>query len=167
MTPSILDRTEDYLGRIGRYDADLRAFISVRNEAARREAAQLDGRLRNGDYIGLPAGCVIALKDNIDIAGEGTTLGSGFHSNRVPNSDAEVVRRLRRAGAVVVGKTNLHELAFGATTQNRISAPAAIPGIRKGLLAAPAAAPPRRWRQVCAKLPLALIPAAPSACQQR
>jgi aspartyl-tRNA(Asn)/glutamyl-tRNA(Gln) amidotransferase subunit A len=118
MTPSILDRTEDYLGRIGRYDADLRAFISVRNEAARREAAQLDGRLRNGDCIGLPAGCVIALKDNIDIAGEGTTLGSGFHSNRVPNSDAEVVRRLRRAGAVVVGKTNLHELAFGATTQN-------------------------------------------------
>ncbi len=118
MTSSILGRTEDYLGRIGRYDADLRAFISVRGDAARREAAELDGRLQNGDYFGLAAGCVIALKDNIDIAGEATTLGSGFHSDRVPNSDAEVVRRLRRAGAVVVGKTNLHELAFGATTQN-------------------------------------------------
>ncbi|HEY3624475.1 MAG TPA: amidase [Roseiarcus sp.] len=118
MTPSILDRTEDYLGRSSRHDADLRAFISVRNEAARREAAQLDGRLRNGDCIGLLAGCVIAFKDNIDISGKGTTLGSGFHSDRVPNRDAKVVRRLRRAGAVVVGKTNLHELAFDATTQN-------------------------------------------------
>lgn len=167
MTSSILGRTEDYLGRIGRYDADLRAFISVRGDAARREAAELDGRLQNGDYFGLAAGCVIALKDNIDIAGEATTLGSGFHSDRVPNSDAEVVRRLRRAGAVVVGKTNLHELAFGATTQNRISAPAAIPGIRKGLLAARVAAPRQRWRQVCARLPLAPIPAAPSACRRR
>jgi aspartyl-tRNA(Asn)/glutamyl-tRNA(Gln) amidotransferase subunit A len=118
MTSSILGRTEDCLGRIGRYDADLRAFISVRDEAVRREAAQLDCRLQNGDSIGLAAGCVIALKDNIDIAGEGTTLGSGYHSDRVPNNDAEIVRRLRRAGAIVVGKTNLHELAFGATTQN-------------------------------------------------
>jgi aspartyl-tRNA(Asn)/glutamyl-tRNA(Gln) amidotransferase subunit A len=118
MTPSILDRTEDYLGRSSRHDADLRAFISVRNEAARREAAQLDGRLRNGDCVGLPAGCVIAFKDNIDISGKGTTLGLGFHSDRVPNRDAKVVRRLCRAGPVVVGKTNLHELAFDATTQN-------------------------------------------------
>jgi aspartyl-tRNA(Asn)/glutamyl-tRNA(Gln) amidotransferase subunit A len=118
VTSSILGRTEDHLARIGRYNADLRAFISIRGEAARREAAELDARLQNGDSIGLPAGCVIALKDNIDIAGEGTTLGSGFHSDRVPNTDSEVVKRLRRAGAVVVGKTNLHELAFGATTQD-------------------------------------------------
>jgi aspartyl-tRNA(Asn)/glutamyl-tRNA(Gln) amidotransferase subunit A len=115
---SILGHTEDCLARIGRYDADLRAFISVRDKAARREAAELDARLQKGDSIGLPAGCVIAVKDNIDLAGEGTTFGSRFHSERAPNADSEVVRRLRCAGAVVVGKTNLHELAFGATTQN-------------------------------------------------
>src|ERR1700749_4107862 len=115
MTSSILERAEDCLARISRYDADLRAFISVRGDAVRREAAELDARLRSGDSIGLPAGCVIAVKDNIDIGDERTTLGSGFHSDRVPKRDAEVVRRLRRAGAVVVGKTNLHELAFGAT----------------------------------------------------
>jgi aspartyl-tRNA(Asn)/glutamyl-tRNA(Gln) amidotransferase subunit A len=114
----IAGRLEECLDRINRHDADLRAFISVRGGAARREAAGLDKRLESGDRTAFSGGLIVALKDNIDLAGEETTLGSGFHKGRVPKVDADLVPRLRRAGAVVIGKTNLHELAFGATTQN-------------------------------------------------
>src|SRR5262249_22443597 len=59
-----------------------------------------------------------ALKDNIDTAGVRTTVGSAFFTDRVPGRDAEVARRLREAGAVLLGKVALHEFAYGATTQN-------------------------------------------------
>ncbi len=118
MPYSILSRTEQCLEKIERYDARLRAFISVMGDDARKRAHDLEARLEAGDATGPLAGRVIAIKDNIDTAGQRTTLGSRFHAERIANDDAEVVRRLRRAGAVLIGKTNLHELAFGATTQN-------------------------------------------------
>jgi aspartyl-tRNA(Asn)/glutamyl-tRNA(Gln) amidotransferase subunit A len=118
MSGSVLSRTRRCLERIERHDPALKAFISVMADYASRRARELDARLAAGDAVGPLAGIVIAVKDNIDTAGQRTTLGSGFHAERIPNADAEVVRRLRRAGAVVIGKANLHELAFGATTQN-------------------------------------------------
>ncbi len=118
MSRSMLSRTEQCLENIERYNSRLNAFISVMADDARRCAHELDARLELGDAVGPLAGRVIAVKDNIDTAGQRTTLGSRFHAERIPNNDAEVVRRLHRAGAVVIGKTNLHELAFGATTQN-------------------------------------------------
>ena len=118
MSRSILSRTEQCLETIERHDSRLKAFISVMADDARRRAHELEARLELGDAVGALAGRVIAVKDNIDSAGQRTTLGSRFHAERIANDDAEVVRRLRRAGAVVIGKTNLHELAFGATTQN-------------------------------------------------
>jgi aspartyl-tRNA(Asn)/glutamyl-tRNA(Gln) amidotransferase subunit A len=118
MPNSILSRTEQCLQNIERHDARLRAFISVMADDARKRAHELEARLEAGDAAGPLAGCVIAIKDNIDTAGQRTTLGSGFHAERIAHDDAEVVRRLRRAGAILIGKTNLHELAFGATTQN-------------------------------------------------
>jgi aspartyl-tRNA(Asn)/glutamyl-tRNA(Gln) amidotransferase subunit A len=118
MPRSIVDRAESCLARIERYNDSLKAFITVAAQDLRRGAADADTRAEKGAPRRPLDGCLIAVKDNIDTAGQRTTLGSRFHSDRVAEVDAEVVRRLRKAGAVVVGKSNLHELAFGATGQN-------------------------------------------------
>jgi aspartyl-tRNA(Asn)/glutamyl-tRNA(Gln) amidotransferase subunit A len=94
----------------------LRALISL-NPRLAEDAEALAPRLARG---GLPsaAGLTVSVKDNIDTAGWTTTMGSAFFRNHVPARDAVVVERLKRAGALVTGKANLHEFAFGATTQN-------------------------------------------------
>ena len=94
------DRFTECLERIDRLDERLRAFLTVV-----REPGGSDGP-------------IVALKDNIETAGVRTTYASRFFADHVPEEDAEVWARLRAAGAVIVGKTNLHEFAFGATTQN-------------------------------------------------
>jgi aspartyl-tRNA(Asn)/glutamyl-tRNA(Gln) amidotransferase subunit A len=71
-----------------------------------------------GDVQGPLHGTVVALKDNIEVAGVRCTAGSAFFADHVPNRDAPVAARLRRAGAVLIGKTNLHEFAYGGTSQN-------------------------------------------------
>ncbi len=118
MSRLILDRADSYLARIEKLNGKINAFITVAAEDVRREATNADARIDGAHATGPLTGCLIALKDNIDTAGQRTTLGSRFHIDRIANDDAEVVRRLRKSGAVVIGKTNLHELAFGATTQN-------------------------------------------------
>jgi aspartyl-tRNA(Asn)/glutamyl-tRNA(Gln) amidotransferase subunit A len=106
------------LARIAAVEPRINAYISVRAEAALAEAREIDARRERGDAVGPLAGLPVAVKDNIDVAGWPSTAGSAFLADRVPDTDAEVVRRLRAADAVVVGKANLHELAYGATTNN-------------------------------------------------
>jgi aspartyl-tRNA(Asn)/glutamyl-tRNA(Gln) amidotransferase subunit A len=110
--------TEGYLRRIERYDQELHAFVTVSGEIARAQAAAADEASRRGERLGPLHGIPVALKDNIDTAGVRTTAGSRFFADRVPSRDSEVARRLREAGAVLLGKTALHEFAYGATTQN-------------------------------------------------
>ena len=110
--------TDAYLTRIARYDDAVGAFITVAGEEAHEQAQIADTRLERGEPVGPLHGLPIGIKDNIDTAGTRTTVGSRFFANRVPTSDAEVVRRLREAGAVIVGKLSLHEFAYGGTTQN-------------------------------------------------
>jgi amidase len=102
--------TELTLARIERLDGDLNAFRVVRAERALEESQLAQERLRAGDAAPL-LGVPIAVKDNVDVAGELTTHGTGVVSEPA-TADAEVVRRLRAAGAVIVGKTNLPELAL-------------------------------------------------------
>lgn len=113
---------EIYLDRISRLDSRLRCYRVVLTDNARDEAAAAQDRLDAGERLPL-LGVPIAIKDDVDVAGEVTTYGSGGHGPAV-TSDAEVVRRLRAAGAVIIGKTNVPELmmfsyteslAFGAT----------------------------------------------------
>jgi aspartyl-tRNA(Asn)/glutamyl-tRNA(Gln) amidotransferase subunit A len=108
---------ESALARIARVEPQLNAFISVRAEEALAEAREIDARRGRGEAVGALAGLPVAVKDNIDVAGLPTTAGSAF-LNHVAGTDAEVVRRLRAADAVVIGKTNLHEFAYGVTTNN-------------------------------------------------
>ncbi|HET7876137.1 MAG TPA: amidase [Methylomirabilota bacterium] len=109
-----------HLDRIGRYDGrdGLNAFITVDREGALKEAERLDGLLKQGRLLGPLHGLPLAVKDNLDTAGLRTTGGSKILEQWVPKEDASVVKRLRAAGCVILGKTNMHEFAFGITTNN-------------------------------------------------
>src|SRR4029453_13125149 len=88
----------------------------VTQEQALAVARERDAQLRQGKRLGLLHGIPIAVKDNIDTAGVRTTAASELFKDRIPGEDAEVVRRLKDAGAIVLGKTNLHEMAYGGTS---------------------------------------------------
>ena len=107
--------TRACLERIERLNPILNAFITVTAESALREARLADGEIARGVYRGALQGIPIALKDLIDTAGVRTTAGSAVYENRIPERDATVVRKLREAGAVFLGKLNLHEFAYGGS----------------------------------------------------
>jgi aspartyl-tRNA(Asn)/glutamyl-tRNA(Gln) amidotransferase subunit A len=115
------------LGRIDIYNPKVNAFITVLREQALAQAAALDAEQRAGRLRGPLHGIPIALKDNIDTAGVRTTAASAVFDDRVPLEDAEVTRRLAAAGAVVVGKANLHEFAFGGTSATSYYGPVRNP----------------------------------------
>ena len=108
--------TEACLARIDRHDKAINAFITVTREQALKAARDMEAEIRRGMRRGPLHGIPIALKDNIDTAGVRTTAASGVFKDRVPGEDADVVIRLKKAGAVVLGKLNLHEFALGGTS---------------------------------------------------
>ena len=110
-TVSPLELTEAALARIAAREPELNAFITVTPLAARERAATVR---RDAPLAGAP----LALKDLFDVAGVPTTAGSIMFKTNVPREDSAVARRLFDAGAVALGKTNLHEWAFGVTTDN-------------------------------------------------
>lgn len=110
--------TEACLARIAARNDTLRAFITVTSASARAEARQADAELAAGHDRGPLHGIPTALKDLIDQAGVPTTAGSHVASTAPATADAIATSRLRAAGAVIVGKTNLHEYAFGTTSED-------------------------------------------------
>jgi aspartyl-tRNA(Asn)/glutamyl-tRNA(Gln) amidotransferase subunit A len=113
---SPVEITQQCLSRIESLDPALNAFITVLSDSALREARLAESEIQRGEWRGPLHGVPIALKDLIDTAGVRTTAGSALYEHRVPTEDAEVVRRLRKAGAIIVGKNNLHEFAYGASS---------------------------------------------------
>ena len=113
---SPVELTQAVLDRIGRLNDRMRVFITVTADHAleRAKAAERGTGGRRPPLQGVP----ISLKDLFDTKGIRTTAGAKVFENRVPTEDATVVRKLNEAGAVLVGKTNLHEFAFGVTTIN-------------------------------------------------
>lgn len=109
---SPLDVVDALLERIERLNPALNAFITVTGDRARAEARQAERDLRNGKDRGRLHGIPVAIKDVIDTRGVRTTMGSGFYRDFVPPDDALVVKRLKEAGAIVIGKTHTHEFAF-------------------------------------------------------
>ena len=108
--------TQSLLARIGELNPKLNAFITVARESALREAATLDSEAAAGHFRGPLHGVPLAIKDNIDTAGIRTTVASLVFDDRVPTEDAFVVSQLRRAGAIMLGKTNMHEFAMGGSS---------------------------------------------------
>ncbi len=114
-TLSPVELTQACLDRIAARNGELHAFITVLAEQALATARQAEQEIAKGGYRGALHGIPVSVKDLVDIAGVPTTSGSAVPP-RVPRHDAPVVTNLRRAGAVIVGKTNLHEFAFGTTS---------------------------------------------------
>ena len=110
------DLVHSLLSRIDLLNPKLNAFITVARESALREAAALDAEAAAGHFRGPLHGVPIAVKDNIDTAGIRTTVGSAVFDDRVPAEDAFVVKRLKEAGALVLGKANMHEFAMGGSS---------------------------------------------------
>jgi aspartyl-tRNA(Asn)/glutamyl-tRNA(Gln) amidotransferase subunit A len=125
VTPT--DLVNACLSRIDTFNPKINAFITVTRDAALAQARVLDTEQRAGRLRGPLHGIPIALKDNIDTAGVRTTAASAVFDDRVPAEDAEVARRLAAAGAIVVGKTNLHEFAFGGTSATSYYGPVRNP----------------------------------------
>lgn len=112
------DLTKAYLGGIEKLQPQLNAFISVLAEEALRTAAERDAELRSGKDRGPLHGIPVVVKDLFAMRGTRTTAGSKSMENRVTDHDATVVSRLREAGCVILGKTNMNELAAGLSGTN-------------------------------------------------
>lgn len=110
--------TEECLSRIEALNPKLNAFITVTADAALAAARLADQDIAGGRYRGPLHGIPVSLKDLVDLKGIRTTAGSLVRASHVATEDAVVTSRLRDAGAVFVGKTNLHEFAFGTTTED-------------------------------------------------
>ena len=110
--------TEECLSQIEALNPKLNAFITVTADEALKAARDADKDIAGGRYRGPLHGIPVSLKDLVDLKGIRTTAGSLVRASHVATEDADVTSRLRDAGAVFVGKTNLHEFAFGTTTED-------------------------------------------------
>lgn len=113
---SPVELTKDCLARIERLNKKLNAFISVTADSALMEARAAESDMHRGNWRGPLHGIPIAVKDIVDVAGLRTTAASELFKDRVATGDAEVARRLKSAGAVFLGKLNLHEFAYGGSS---------------------------------------------------
>lgn len=106
---------EEVYNTIEKHEPDIRAYITLRpREEVMKEAERL---LKTG-HLGVLSGALVAVKDNISTRGIRTTCGSKILENYVPPYDATVVERIKRAGGIIIGKTNMDEFAMGSTTEN-------------------------------------------------
>ncbi len=119
--------TEACLDRIARDNPRLNAFITVTAELARAQADKADRELKTGHDRGSLHGMPISIKDIIDIADFPTTAASRVRHGHIATEDARLVLNLRQAGAVFIGKTNLHEFAMGTTNEDSAYGPARNP----------------------------------------
>ena len=116
---TVVEYVEACLERVKQLNPTLNAIVTL-NPHALDEAAQLDRRLKKGEDPGLLCGLTVGIKDVTAVGGLRTTYGSPIYADHVPTEDALVVRRLRDAGAVILGKTNCPEFAAGANTFNEV-----------------------------------------------
>jgi aspartyl-tRNA(Asn)/glutamyl-tRNA(Gln) amidotransferase subunit A len=113
---SPVELTHACLSRIEHSNSKLNAFITVTADTALAQAREAESDIQRGRWKGPLQGIPIGLKDLVDTAGVRTTAASGLFKDRIPTQDAEIVRRLKAAGAVLLGKLNLHEFAYGASS---------------------------------------------------
>jgi aspartyl-tRNA(Asn)/glutamyl-tRNA(Gln) amidotransferase subunit A len=112
---SPVELTQACLNQIDRLNPRLNAFITVTAESALAQAREAEAEIQRGHWRGPLHGVPIALKDLFDTAGVPTTAASDLFKDRVPAEDGEIVRRLKNAGAVLLGKLNMHEFAYGGS----------------------------------------------------
>src|SRR5262249_40024790 len=124
---SPVELTQACLSRIEQLNPRLNAFITVTADSALAQARAAEADIQRGRCKGPLHGIPIALKDLVDTAGVRTTAASALFKDRIPTQDAEVVRRLKAAGAVLLGKLNMHEFAYGGSSVISYFGPARNP----------------------------------------
>jgi aspartyl-tRNA(Asn)/glutamyl-tRNA(Gln) amidotransferase subunit A len=115
---SPVELTQAHLERIQLLDQRLNSFLTIMPESALQQARQAETEILNGDYKGSLHGIPLGLKDLYETDGVRTTAGSTFFSDYIPEADAIAVQKLKEAGAVILGKLNMHEIALGVTNEN-------------------------------------------------
>ena len=115
---SPVEMVEVSLARIERWSGPLNVFLTVLAENARRQAKVAEREIRRGRAKSPLHGIPVSLKDNFWTRGVRTTAGSTILANWVPNADSDVAKSLAEAGAILLGKTNMHEFAYGITGEN-------------------------------------------------
>ncbi|MEO9507895.1 MAG: amidase family protein, partial [Nonlabens ulvanivorans] len=100
-------------------NTDYNAFITTDGLSALAQAKHYDQLRAKGEIIGPLHGIPLAVKDNIHVAGLANTAGTPALHDFIPTTDAGVIRLMKAAGAIIIGKTNLHELAYGITSNNK------------------------------------------------
>jgi len=160
---SAVEVTTAHLDRIEAVDTDVHAFLHVARDRALAAAAEVDRKRAAGEALGPLAGVPLALKDVLTTSDMPTTCGSRILADWQPPYDATITSRLRQAGVIILGKTNMDEFAMGSSTENSAFGPShnpwdlsRVPGGSSGGSAAAVAAYQARWRS-------APTPAAPSA----
>jgi aspartyl-tRNA(Asn)/glutamyl-tRNA(Gln) amidotransferase subunit A len=159
---SPVEVVQAHLRRIAALDGRLKSYLTVMDESALQAARAIEGTLARGQSVGSLAGVPVGLKDLYCTRGVKTTGGSRVLADWVPDEDATVVSRLTGAGAIVLGKLNMHEFAYGPEglnphgTRPRIASAAARPRDRE-----------RPWRRGYAPAPSARTRAGPSASRRR
>ncbi|MFX1505521.1 MAG: amidase [Promethearchaeota archaeon] len=111
---------EAYLNRIEEINPKINAIVTLIEESARKEAKKAEERVGEGKELGVLHGVPIVIKDNIPVRGVRTTYGSKLYENHVPEEDMILVERLRRAGAIILGKTNMPEFGLIGITDNPV-----------------------------------------------
>src|SRR5262249_36752688 len=110
--------THQFLQNIRHRDPAVKAFLHVDEGLALGQARSVDAKRKRGEPLGALAGIPIAIQDVLCIAGQPTTCGSKILQNFMPPYDATVIARLKKADAVLLGKTNMDEFAMGSSTEN-------------------------------------------------
>lgn len=128
---SPMELVRAYLGQIEKLNPSVNAYLTVTAEEALAAATAAEQAVMHGEAVGSLPGIPVALKDNCDVAGVRMTAGTKFLRDNVAAADSEAVARLRRAGAIFLGKLNMHEWAIGATTRNPFFGPCRNPWDRQ------------------------------------
>jgi aspartyl-tRNA(Asn)/glutamyl-tRNA(Gln) amidotransferase subunit A len=115
---SPIELTQAHLDRIQQLDQYLNSFITITPELALQQARLAETEILHGNYRGAVHGIPLALKDLYETQGIRTTAGSSFFADYIPEADSAVVQKLKDAGAVILGKLNMHEIALGVTNEN-------------------------------------------------
>ena len=124
---SPVELTTTCFNRIEQLNPTINAFITVMHDSALAEARAAEAEINAGNWRGPLHGSPIGLKDLIDTAGVKTTCGSALFADRIPTGDAYIVQRLKNAGAVLIGKQNMQEFAYGGTSTSSYFGPVRNP----------------------------------------
>jgi len=114
---------QDIFNQIDKVDNSIKAFLVINREDALKQAKEIDAKVKNGEELPTLAGVAVAIKDIIATQGTETTCGSKILKGFIPPYNATVINRLKEAGAIIIGKTNMDEFAMGSSTENSAFGP--------------------------------------------